>query len=102
MGRCFFYVGDRAIEQSNCYHEHGREAACEYGLKTYMILFGILQIIASQIPNFRSTKWLSVVAASMSFAYSVIGSGLGLAQTIGIDDWVPNFEFDDAFGMQVE
>ncbi|KAJ9562881.1 hypothetical protein OSB04_008041 [Centaurea solstitialis] len=91
-------ISIRAIEQSNCYHEHGREADCEYGLKTYIILFGIIQIIASQIPNFRSTKWLSVVAASMSFAYSLIGSGLGLAQTIGIDDWVPIFELDGAFG----
>ncbi|KAJ9562880.1 hypothetical protein OSB04_008040 [Centaurea solstitialis] len=76
-------ISIRAIEQSNCYHEHGREAPCEYGIKTYMILFGIVQIIVSQIPNFRSTKWLSIIAASMSFTYSLIGSGLGLAQTIG-------------------
>ncbi|KAI3769101.1 hypothetical protein L6452_00198 [Arctium lappa] len=75
-------ISIRAIERSNCYHEHGHEAACEYELKTYMILFGIVQIVASQIPNFRSTKWLSVVAAVMSFVYSLVGSGLGLAQTI--------------------
>ncbi|XP_024967287.1 probable amino acid permease 7 isoform X2 [Cynara cardunculus var. scolymus] len=76
-------ISIRAIEQSNCYHENGHEADCEYGIKTYMILFGIVQIIASQIPNFHCTKWLSVIAAVMSFAYSFIGSGLGLAQTIG-------------------
>ncbi|KAI3810163.1 hypothetical protein L1987_19773 [Smallanthus sonchifolius] len=73
----------RAIEQSNCYHEQGHEAACEYGIEFYMLLFGIIHIVASQIPNFRSTKWLSVIAAIMSFAYSFIGSGLGLAQAIG-------------------
>ncbi|KAF5781334.1 putative amino acid transporter, transmembrane domain-containing protein [Helianthus annuus] len=73
----------RAILQSNCYHEHGHEAACEYGIEFYMLLFGIIHVIASQIPNFRSTKWLSVIAAVMSFAYSFIGSGLGLAQAIG-------------------
>ncbi|KAI3675733.1 hypothetical protein L1987_85325 [Smallanthus sonchifolius] len=73
----------RAIEQSNCYHEQGHKAACEYGIEFYMLLFGIIHIVASQIPNFRSTKWLSVIAAIMSFAYSFIGSGLGLAQAIG-------------------
>ncbi|XP_076882579.1 putative amino acid permease 7 [Bidens hawaiensis] len=73
----------RAIQQSNCYHEHGHEAACEYGIEFYMLLFGIINIVASQIPNFHSTKWLSVIAAAMSFTYALIGSRLGLAQTIG-------------------
>ncbi|KAL8205751.1 hypothetical protein R6Q57_009302 [Mikania cordata] len=73
----------RAIEQSNCYHEQGHEAACEYGIEYYMLLFGIIQILVSQIPNFCSTKWLSVIAAVMSCVYSFIGSGLGLAKAIG-------------------
>ncbi|XP_076909355.1 putative amino acid permease 7 [Bidens hawaiensis] len=73
----------RAIQKSNCYHDHGHEAACEYGIEFYMLLFGIINIVASQIPNFHSTKWLSVIAAAMSFTYSLIGSGLGLAQTLG-------------------
>lgn len=47
-----------------------------------MLTFGIIQIIASQIPDFRNTIWLSVVAAIMSFAYSIIGSALGLAEVI--------------------
>ncbi|KAL7593103.1 hypothetical protein Lser_V15G35528 [Lactuca serriola] len=76
-------ISIRAIEQSNCYHEQGHEADCEYALTSYMLLFGIIQIIASQIPNFHTTKWLSVTAAIMSFTYSLIGSGLGLAHTIG-------------------
>ncbi|GJV17728.1 probable amino acid permease 7 isoform X1 [Tanacetum coccineum] len=73
----------RAIEQSNCYHEQGHDAACEYSVEYYMLVFGIINIIASQIPNFHSTIWLSIMAAFMSFTYSLIGSGLGLAQTIG-------------------
>ncbi|KAK1440172.1 hypothetical protein QVD17_05997 [Tagetes erecta] len=73
----------RAIEQSNCYHEQGHKAACEYGIEFYMLLFGIIHVVASQIPNFRSTKWLSVIAAVMSFTYSLIGSVLGLTQAIG-------------------
>ncbi|XP_076888061.1 putative amino acid permease 7 [Bidens hawaiensis] len=73
----------RAIRQSNCYHEQGHDAACEFEDWYYMLMFGIVQIIASQIPNIFHTKWLSIIAAIMSFAYSFIGIGLGLAQVIG-------------------
>lgn len=50
-----------------------------------MLMFGILQIFASQIPNIFHTKWLSIIAAIMSFTYSLIGIGLGLGQVIGMD-----------------
>lgn len=49
-----------------------------------MMLFGLVQIVVSQIPDFHNMKWLSVVAAIMSFAYSFIGLGLGLAKSIGM------------------
>ncbi|CAI9088130.1 OLC1v1022376C2 [Oldenlandia corymbosa var. corymbosa] len=72
----------RAILKSNCYHDQGHKAACEYNTTYFMLLFGALQILVSQIPNFQNIKWLSAVAAIMSFAYSSIGSGLGLAKII--------------------
>ena len=43
-----------------------------------MILFGIIQIILSQIPDFDQIWWLSIVAAIMSLSYSIIGLGLGI------------------------
>lgn len=49
-----------------------------------MLLFGIVQIVLSQVPDFHNIKWLSIVAAFMSFAYSFIGLGLGIATVIGI------------------
>jgi hypothetical protein len=48
-----------------------------------MLLFGAAQVVLSFIPNFHNMAWLSVVAAVMSFTYSTIGLGLGLAKTIG-------------------
>ncbi|KAM7495677.1 hypothetical protein LguiB_030286 [Lonicera macranthoides] len=72
-----------AIQKSNCYHKEGHDTACEYGNTSYMLLFGIVQILVSQIPNFRNTEWLSIIAATMSFTYSLIGSALGLAKVIG-------------------
>lgn len=47
-----------------------------------MILFGAVQIILSQIPNFNNLWWLSTVAAVMSFSYSLIGLGLGVGKVI--------------------
>ena len=46
-----------------------------------MIVFGAVQIVFSQIPDFDQISWLSIVAAVMSFTYSSIGLSLGIAQT---------------------
>ncbi|KAK6133061.1 hypothetical protein DH2020_033216 [Rehmannia glutinosa] len=73
----------KAIDRSNCYHKHGHDAPCEFGNTFYMLLFGVVQIFMSQIPDFHSMDWLSVVAAIMSFTYSSIGLGLGAAKVIG-------------------
>lgn len=48
-----------------------------------MIIFGIIEIILSQIPNFHELSWLSAVAAVMSFGYSTIGLGLSIAKAVG-------------------
>ncbi|XP_057465815.1 amino acid permease 6-like [Actinidia eriantha] len=73
----------RAIQKSNCYHKEGHDAPCEYGDSLYILLFGAIQVVFSQIPDFHNLAWLSIVAAVMSFSYSSIGLGLGLAKTIG-------------------
>ncbi|CAL5000128.1 unnamed protein product [Urochloa decumbens] len=48
----------------------------------HMILFGVVQILFSQIPDFDQIWWLSIVATIMSFTYSTIGLGLGIARTV--------------------
>lgn len=53
----------------------------------YMIAFGAVQIIFSQIPDFDQLWWLSIVAAVMSFTYSTIGLGLGIGKVIGIHNF---------------
>jgi hypothetical protein len=49
-----------------------------------MIIFGITEILLSQIPDFDQLWWLSIVAAAMSFTYSTIGLGLGIGKVAGI------------------
>lgn len=74
----------RAIQKSNCYHKEGHEANCGEKDQISTILFGLLQILVSQIPNFHNIAWLSVVAAVMSFCYASTGLGLAFAKVLGI------------------
>ncbi|KAG1369954.1 amino acid permease 3 [Cocos nucifera] len=71
-----------AIRRSNCFHAKGHKSPCHISSNPYMIIFGVSEIIFSQIPDFDQIWWLSIVAAVMSFTYSSIGLGLGIAQTI--------------------
>lgn len=75
-------ISMRAIQESNCYHDQGHDSACSYGDTSYMLIFGAIQILLSQIPNMHNISWLSVVAAVMSFTYSFIGLGLGISTVI--------------------
>ncbi|KEH35330.1 transmembrane amino acid transporter family protein [Medicago truncatula] len=72
-----------AIERSNCFHRSGGKDPCHMKSNIYMISFGAVQIIFSQIPDFDQLWWLSSLAAVMSFTYSTIGLGLGIGKVIG-------------------
>ncbi|OMO52048.1 Amino acid transporter, transmembrane [Corchorus capsularis] len=69
-----------AIKRSNCFHESGGKNPCHMSSNIYMIMFGVSEILLSQIPDFDQIWWLSIVAAVMSFTYSGIGLGLGIAK----------------------
>ncbi|XP_028803454.1 probable amino acid permease 7 isoform X1 [Neltuma alba] len=72
----------RAILKSNCYHKYGHHARCHYGETLFMVLFGVVQFFMSFIPDLHNMAWVSIVAAIMSFSYSFIGLGLGIAKVI--------------------
>lgn len=76
------YALCRAILKSNCFHWHGHDADCTQNTGSYIIGFGVVQIIFSQLPNFHELWWLSVIAAVMSFSYATIAVGLALGQTL--------------------
>ncbi|KAJ0085314.1 hypothetical protein Patl1_08293 [Pistacia atlantica] len=61
-------------------YREGGNNPCHMNSNPYMIGFGMAHIILSQIPDFDQLWWLSIVAAVMSFTYSIIGLGLGIAQ----------------------
>ncbi|RDX58436.1 putative amino acid permease 7, partial [Mucuna pruriens] len=72
----------RAIQKSTCYQNKGNEESCGFEDAYFMIIFGAVQVVLSQIPNFHNIQWLSVVAAITSFAYAFIGMGLSAAQVV--------------------
>ncbi|CAK9151311.1 unnamed protein product [Ilex paraguariensis] len=71
-----------AIKRSNCFHESEGKNTCKVSSNPYMIVFGVVEIIFSQIPDFDQISWLSIVAAVMSFTYSSIGLGLGMGKVV--------------------
>uniref|UniRef100_A0A5B6YV51 Putative amino acid permease 3 n=1 Tax=Davidia involucrata TaxID=16924 RepID=A0A5B6YV51_DAVIN len=73
-------VSMMAIKRSNCFHKSGGKNPCHMSSNGYMITFGIIEIIFSQIPDFDQVWWLSIVAAVMSFTYSTVGLALGIAK----------------------
>ncbi|KAK4848165.1 hypothetical protein QYF36_009943 [Acer negundo] len=68
----------RAVKRTNCFYKNGQEAVCHASNNMFMTIFGVIQIILSQIPNFHELSALSIIAAIMSFAYSLIGLGLSI------------------------
>ncbi|KAL3638508.1 Amino acid permease 6 [Castilleja foliolosa] len=69
-----------AIKRSICFHRKGHEAGCHISNNPSILTFGLIQIVLSQIPNYEKLTWLSLVAAVMSFAYSIIGLTLSIAR----------------------
>ncbi|CAK9151823.1 unnamed protein product [Ilex paraguariensis] len=76
-------ISMRAIQRSNCFHKQGHNAPCEYNQSLFTLLFGAIQVVFSQIPDFHNMEWLSIIAAIMSFSYTSIGLALGFAKVIG-------------------
>ncbi|RHN82163.1 putative amino acid transporter, transmembrane domain-containing protein [Medicago truncatula] len=72
-----------AIKKSNCFHKYGHEADCKISNYQFMAIFGVTEILLSQIPDFHELSWLSILAAVMSFGYSSIGVGLSIAKIAG-------------------
>ncbi|CAN6177847.1 unnamed protein product [Urochloa humidicola] len=75
-------ISAAAILKSNCFHWHGHSADCSQNTSAYIIGFGVVQVLFSQLHNFHKLWWLSIIAAVMSFCYSTIAVGLSIAQTI--------------------
>jgi len=78
-------------------------ADCEDGLAPWIILFGITQLLLSQVPDFHSLWWVSLLGAVMSIGYCSIAAGASLAAAIGNETAPPTTrpgesEADRVFG----
>jgi amino acid permease len=52
---------------------------CQEGLAGYCILFGIVQLFLSQVPDFHSLWWVSLLGGIMSIGYCMIAAGGSIA-----------------------
>ncbi|XP_074278913.1 amino acid permease 6-like [Silene latifolia] len=72
-----------AIKRAFCFHREGHETGCHTENNPFIIIFGGVELILSQLPNFHKLSFLSIIAAVMSFGYSFIGIGLSIAKVAG-------------------
>lgn len=70
-----------AVRRVNCFHERGYGASgCSTSGSTFMVIFGLFQLLLSQLPSLHNIAWLSIVAVATSFGYSFISLGLCAAK----------------------
>ncbi|KAL1301165.1 hypothetical protein AAHE18_18G232900 [Arachis hypogaea] len=72
-----------AIAKTDCIHSSHGKNSCHVSGNWYIIWFGIIQLVFSQIPNFHKMGLLSILASVMSFTYSLISLALGIAHVSG-------------------
>ncbi|KAI6689438.1 hypothetical protein NL676_026266 [Syzygium grande] len=68
------------ISRSSCFHKKGDSIPRHMSSNPYMIGFGAIEIVLSQILDFNQQWWLPIVATVMSVTYSTIGLSLGIAK----------------------
>ncbi|CAI0449119.1 unnamed protein product [Linum tenue] len=66
-----------SVRRKKCLHA---EDNCHVSTTIYMIIFGCIQLILCQVPNYHKLSWISILAAVMSITYSFIGLGLSVAK----------------------
>ncbi|KMT20155.1 hypothetical protein BVRB_1g001670 [Beta vulgaris subsp. vulgaris] len=72
-----------SVKRTNCYHTGTAEAVvhCEASSgNTFLLIFGGINIVLSQIPSLEKVTFLSVIAATMSFCYSFVALYLCVAK----------------------
>ncbi|GLT46771.1 hypothetical protein SLA2020_205010 [Shorea laevis] len=69
-----------AIKRSICFQKNGGKNPCHTNSNPFMIAFGIVEIVFSQILDCNQLWWLSTVAGVMSVICSAIVLCLGIAQ----------------------
>lgn len=73
-------IAATAIRRSNCFHANGDvSGTCEQSATPWIIMFGAMQLVLSQLPDIDRIWILSALATIMSFTYSGIGLGLCIA-----------------------
>ncbi|OEL17634.1 Amino acid permease 3 [Dichanthelium oligosanthes] len=72
-----------AIKRPNCFPtDDGHGNPLKTSGTPYTIIFAVVGIFMSQIPDFDQISWLPFLAVVMSFTYSTIGLGFGIAQVV--------------------
>ncbi|CAM0883905.1 unnamed protein product [Alopecurus aequalis] len=73
-------TGIMSVVKSNCRHYKVHGANCSQEGTMYLVLFGLVEVVLSQLPSLEKVTFISIVAAVMSFTYSFIALFLSAAK----------------------
>lgn len=59
------------LSQDVCFYE---QSQCDQGLTGWIFIFGGLQLLLSQLPNFHGLWWVSMLGAATSCIYTSIAA----------------------------
>jgi hypothetical protein len=82
IGLCITYSVTAGESIKGIVDESCNGADCEDGLAPWIILFGITQLLLSQVPDFHSLWWISLLGAVMSIGYCSIAAAASTAAAI--------------------
>ncbi|VAH82509.1 amino acid permease 1-like [Triticum dicoccoides] len=73
-------TGIMSVVRSNCRHYKGHGADCSQEGTMYLVMFGVIEVVLSQLPSLEKVTFVSIVAAVMSFTYSFVALFLSAAK----------------------
>ncbi|XP_021760209.1 amino acid permease 2-like [Chenopodium quinoa] len=71
-----------SVKRTNCYHTEGPEADCQPSSNSFLLIFGAIHIVLSQLPSLEKVTFLSIIAATMSLCYSFVALYLCVAKFV--------------------
>eukprot|EP01025_Chloroclados_australasicus_P061871 TRINITY_DN8126_c0_g2_i1.p1 TRINITY_DN8126_c0_g2~~TRINITY_DN8126_c0_g2_i1.p1 ORF type:complete len:450 (-),score=25.83 TRINITY_DN8126_c0_g2_i1:237-1586(-) len=74
----------QTVQREVCQSQSG--TCTHLSLTTWIVIFGIMQIILSQLPDLHSLWWVSLLGAVMSVCYSAIAFGGSVAASLEEDN----------------
>lgn len=82
VGLCITYSVTAGLALKGIASSECDGADCQDGIAPWIVLFGIIQLFLSQVPDFHGLWWVSLFGALMSVGYCSVATGASIAAAV--------------------